>query len=94
MPDLSDDRAQAELAARAHFYVRHRLPMWTIYRPTTSDFPGQWVGRLHVTLPETYPTQVAVFGQTLQEVRDKLPYGLDCLMRFPDDDANIEEVWL
>jgi hypothetical protein len=94
MSEPHEESVSTETATRLHFHIRNKLPMWIIYRPTTKDFPGRWVGRLHITLPRTYPTNVAVFGDTLDEVRNKLPKGLRMLSRSSEDFPVIEEVWL
>jgi hypothetical protein len=78
----------------AHNRMMDRLPMWVVYRPTTKDYPGLWIARMHLTLPENQATEVHVIGETLKAVRDKLPTGLYRMRRDPNDDPVIEEVWL
>lgn len=77
-----------------HFGLQYHLPMWTIYRPTTKDYPGMWVGRMFLTLPESSATDLLITGSTLEEVRQQLPPGLVNLGRDDEDDPVIEEVWL
>jgi hypothetical protein len=74
--------------------LRESLPMWTVYRPTTSDLPGLWVARMHISLPTPQLTGLAIMGATLEEVRQQLPPGLTNIGRKPADDPVIEEVWL
>jgi len=80
--------------ARIHYQHRDQLPVWTIYRPTTSDYPGFWSGRMHLSLCDRGPTNLVIVRPNLDEVRARLPYGLTCLMRDPRDDPVIEETWL
>lgn len=71
------------------------LPIWVIYRPTTKDFPGKWVARLHLCLPEGHqPTDKFMLAETLQGVRELIPLGLYRLGRDPTDDPIVEESWL
>jgi hypothetical protein len=74
--------------------LRDSLPMWTVCRPTISDFAGQWSARMHLTLPAPRPTDLLIVGTTLEEVRQQLPPNLTNLGRQPEDDPVIEEVWL
>jgi hypothetical protein len=68
--------------------------MWTIYRPTTRDYPGRWIARLHLSLPTPEPTQYVILADTLEALRARLPLDLTRLARNPEDDPVIEEVWL
>lgn len=68
--------------------------MWVIYRPTTCEYPGVWVTRMHVTLPEPKPTRFVMTHDTLEELRTMLPPGVTCLGRQDDDLPEIEEVWV
>lgn len=77
-----------------HHLNQESLPMWVIYRPTTQDYPGQWVARFNLTLPKDFPSANIVLAPTLDELRDLLPPGLYCLERMHDDDPVIEEVWM
>ncbi len=94
MAEVTLDLDERKTTTKLHYAVQERLPMWTVYRPTTKDHFGKWLARMHFTLPECAPTNAVVFGATLEEVRAKLPHGLVMLMRQPDDDPVIEEVWL
>jgi len=80
-------------AAAVHYGVKERLPMWTITeRPR--DYPGGYVARLHVALPEPVVSVCAIYGPTLAAVRAALPPGLICLTRNHGDDPCIVETWL
>ena len=76
-----------------HWSLRERLPMWVV-TGSPSDYPGQWVARLYLTLPEAGPTNCAIIGDSLDAVRAALPLGLTRLPRYQDDDPVIVEVWL
>lgn len=76
------------------FALRERLPIWVICNPTTSDFAGQWVARMHLTIPTPEPTNLIVVGERLEDVRARLPEGLINIGRQPDDDPVIAEVWI
>jgi hypothetical protein len=80
--------------ARLHHRLRHRLPMWVIYWPITREYPGSWVARMHVTLPEPKPTRFVVTHDSLPELRSILPPGLVCMGRHVDDMPEIQEIWL
>ncbi len=68
--------------------------MWVIYRPTTRDYPGRWVARMHLTLPEARITRFVMTHDTLAGLRDLLPPGLVNIGRRREDVPVIEEVWL
>lgn len=74
--------------------VSDYLQMWVVYeRPT--DCPNGVVARLHLAgKGEHGPTNRALFGATLDEVRKQLPPGLLLFARHPDDEPQIVEVWL
>ena len=75
--------------------LRDRLPLWVVYGPGTSDYPGRYVARMHLCLPEPRPTRfIIIGGDGLEKLREALPPGLERFERSPDDDRNIIEVWL
>lgn len=80
--------------ARLHYRLRMRLPMWVIYRPTTREYPGYWVARMHVALPDPKPTRFVMTHDTLEDLRKMLPGGLVRMKRWYHDAPEIEEVWL
>jgi hypothetical protein len=79
---------------RLHWRLRERLPMWVIYRPVTGEYPGLWVARMHLTLPDAKPTRFVITHPTLAGLRELLPPDVTRLRRHPDDVAEIEEAWL
>jgi len=80
--------------ARLHHKLRARLPVWVIYKPITREYPGQWVARMHVVLPEIRPTRFVMSHDTLEELRGLLPPGLVKAAADPRDVPEIEETWL
>jgi len=74
--------------------LQGRLPMWVVYGPTTREYPGKWVARMHVTLPEARPTRFVMTHDSLAELRELLPPWLNRLSRDPEDAPEIIEVWL
>lgn len=74
--------------------LRERLPMWVIYRPPTIEFGNNWVARMWLTFPEQEATDTTIDSNTLEGVRRRLPGGLTCIGRYPEDAPEIEEVWL
>ena len=78
----------------AYFMYRDHLPMWVVYRPVTSDFPGKWLARMFLSLPKVTKTNCLIFGECLEDVRAQLPPGVFNLGRMQNDDEVIEEVWM
>lgn len=72
---------------------RGSLSMWTVY-DHPSDMPDAFVARMWLVGPEVRATGSVLTADTLEALRDKLPPGLACLPRRPDDDPAIVEVWL
>ena len=70
------------------------LSMWVIYEDPT-DNPGKFVARMHMAGRECYgATELHVVGDSLDEVRDKLPPGVVNIGRQIGDEPHIVEVWL
>lgn len=62
------------------------------------DYPGKWVVRKWLVcqgekepLPDHIPVVVADSKTT---ALGKIPMGMHCIPRFPDDDPCVVEVWL
>lgn len=68
--------------------------MWVVYGPTTREYPGSWVARMHITLPEPRPTRFVITHDTIEDLRMLLLPWLTRLDRNPDDAPEIAEVWL
>ncbi len=80
-------------AFAVHQHFRDRLPMWVV-TAHPSDHPDGYVARMHLTLPEPEATTAAIFGDTLEEVREAIPFGLFAFAPMPGDDPVIVETWL
>jgi hypothetical protein len=78
---------------RLHQRLRERLPIWTIYRPVTREYPGAWVARMFVSLPHPKPTRFVMTHDTLGELREMLPPFLARTPRDNSDAPEIEETW-
>ena len=66
------------------------LEIWTIYDSPT-DLSGRFFARKWLL---DQPTNQVLQGQTLEELRGKLPQGLARLAPAPQDDPCIVETWL
>lgn len=85
------DAGAASLTGRLQ--AQGNLPMWTIYDHPT-DYPDGFIARLFLTLPDLRITRSVVVAPTLSALRARLPMGLVCMTRAPDDDPRIVETWL
>lgn len=73
--------------------------LFTIYNKNTSDYPGVMVMRrweVSGTLrnPTMTPKEVVGTGNSLAEMRAKLPAGCENLGRYQGEDPNIIESWM
>lgn len=66
------------------------LALWTVYDSPT-DLPGRFVARKWLL---DQPTNDLLEDKTLDGLRAKLPPGLTCLARSPQDDPKIVETWV
>lgn len=66
------------------------FPIWVIY-DSPVDLPGRFVARKWLL---DKPTAELLQGQTLDELREKLPPGLTMIPRDPADGPKIVESWL
>ena len=64
--------------------------IWVVYE-APNDFPDQYVAR---RLQLNKPTSDFVVGNTMIEVRAKLPKGLFRIERSDRDDPQIRESWI
>ena len=70
------------------------ISQWVIY-DHPRDFPNSFVmRRWDVMANQMIATDEMELADTLSEIRKKLPKGLFCIERYPDDDPCIVEVWL
>lgn len=81
--------------AKLHYRIAKlgRMPMWTVYRPVTREYPGKWTARMWVVIPEVKPTRFVMTHDTLEELREMLPHGMACILRSETDPPEIEETW-
>jgi hypothetical protein len=85
--------------AEAYFEETQEKPfmsLWTIYDSPT-DFPGKFVARRHDIFRDRKEPQVSeehFVADSLDEIRNLIPFGLACLTRSEEDDAKIVETWL
>jgi hypothetical protein len=76
------------------------MSMWTVYF-NPSDFPGKYVARRFdifrnktISGEHSLPSIEHFVADSLQEIRERIPFGMVCLMRSEGDDANIVETWV
>lgn len=74
--------------------TENTMPLWVVYeRPL--DYPAGFVGRLHLIGVGWFgATERAVFGSTLDEVRQQIPREFRNIGRFAEDEPQIVESWL
>ena len=68
----------------------YTMPLFTVYY-NPDDFPGRFVVRLW---DMEQSTPFAILGESLEDVRSKLPHGLHRLPRNTNDAPAIIETWL
>jgi len=80
---------------REELAVIDGLPMIVIYEKPL-DFPDKYVARLwNICGGDGRPTEVAVTGETLDEIRGKIPFQtMIPIGRFTEDDPHVVEVWI
>ena len=49
---------------RQQYELRDHLPMWVVCTPATKDFAGQWVARMHLSLPAPETTDLIIVAET------------------------------
>lgn len=69
------------------------LEIWSITEKPT-DYPEFFVARKWVIGQTPEATNEVLLGETLEEVRAKLPPGLHRMNRSPEDDPVLVESWL
>jgi len=70
------------------------LPMYTIFQGP-ADYPGMFVLRKFLILPaKIYPAEILCIGDSLDVVREHVPYGAYNLGRMPEDDPTVVETWV
>lgn len=66
------------------------IVFWTVYDNPT-DFPGKFICRPHSISRGTFAHHM--IGDTIEEVRAKIPRGLIQMPRRLTDDPKIVEIW-
>lgn len=89
----------ASVASEIHHKNRDALPVWVVYNDNTTDFTGQFISRMFLTLaPPMFgvpsPTSFIITALTINELRSRLPRSLVRIPRHPLDDPNILETWI
>jgi hypothetical protein len=79
---------------RLHYRLQEKLPMWVVYNKETKDYPGLYVARMHLALPEPMATRFVMTHESLHGLRELLPPGLCMLKRAEQDEPTIIEIWL
>jgi hypothetical protein len=70
------------------------MNMWTVYYDPR-DYPGKYVVRRFDIFPgRAEPSAEHYVADTLDEIRQHVPPGMDCLMRSEQDEEQIVETWL
>ena len=77
-----------------HRRYQENLPMWTIFNKQNRHFPGLFVCRLFLTLPQSMETEILVRAVDLKEIRDLFCVDLICLPRHTEDEPDIIETWI
>lgn len=71
------------------------VPLITVYKNTTRDYPGQWVARLFDIRPgEVIATRYVMLGIHSNDLRRRVPSGMHKLNPQRNDDPNILEIWI
>lgn len=70
------------------------LPIYCVY-DHPRDYPNHWVVRIQHPLPaKVVPSLHCYLFSTLDEARAWIPPGLVHMVRNPDDDPVLTEIWL
>lgn len=90
---MQDEIVDRERAVALHL-VAPGMPMWVVTSETT-DYPSGAVARLHIIAADgsCEVSHCILVGETLPDLRSKLPPGLACLPRHSNDDPVIVETW-
>lgn len=67
----------------------YKFPMITIFAKP-ADFPGHYVARL-IDLQQ--PTSLVVLRDSLEAIRETIPFGWYCMNRDPQDHPAVVETW-
>lgn len=73
--------------------MTEKLAIWTVYE-NPSDYPGKFIARKIIVGADPHSNTTMVDGDSLSEVREKIPGVLFRMERHPDDDPVIVETWM
>jgi hypothetical protein len=72
------------------------MSVWTVYYDPR-DYPGKYVVRRHDIFRSrtgSYPSDEHYVADSLEAVRERVPFGMACLMRSEGDEPQIVECWI
>ncbi|CEF41262.1 hypothetical protein NKW84_10170 [Acetobacter senegalensis] len=90
---MTPEQERQQHICAAYRAAQSAIPMFVVYRPITSDHPGKWVARMHLTEPAA-ATDLLIEADTLVGIRIQLPPEAVNIGRYFYDNPVIEEVWL
>ena len=71
------------------------MPIITIYKNTTKDYPGKYVARLFDIRPgEVQFTRYIMLSDKLNEIRRGIPHNMTMFMPQENDDPVVLETWI
>jgi hypothetical protein len=71
------------------------MPIITIYKNTTRDYPGKYVARLFDIRPgEVQFTRYIMLSDNLNKIRQQIPHNMTMFMPQENDDPVVLETWI
>ena len=71
------------------------MPVITIYKNTTKDYPGKFVARLYDIRPgEVYSTRYIMLADDILTIQKEIPFGMTRFAPHPTDDPVVMETWI
>jgi len=71
------------------------MPIITIYKNTTKDYPGKYVARLFDIRPgEVLYTRYIMLADTVTKIRKEIPRNMTMFMPQENDDPVVLETWI
>jgi hypothetical protein len=76
-------------------YGMTSVPIITVYKNTTKDYPGKYVARLFNIKPgEVLYTRYIMLSDSLQKIRSEIPPSMTMMLPHSNDDPVVLETWL
>ena len=76
-------------------YEMTNMPIITIYKNTTKDYPGKYVARLFDIKPgEILYTRYIMLSDNLEKIRSEIPPNMIMMLPQKNDDPVVLETWL